>query len=323
MAIVSTTTEKEVPDKKAIGIAKTGQIIDLGPTPDNIEKGRSFAHMNGLMTHTEDKLYLNSTFICHTDRAETHSSGYYPFYDGIIMCRLNGRTYEFYYLLPPPNKDVDSVPKPAFKYEADELEVISLTSGRGLVLIEKRPNQRIVLMNKFRFIGTKWNKISKRDIAWEGPHELYTETPNSVVIGKKMSAPDGTLFTRFYKGHDNTPIYNHPGPEYPTCWVTDEGFFFKRDILGEEVVVSAKTGEPIACCKDELYVVSKALVRRRDAIVEANSVVVSESFVTDQIPPVAHASGLLYIRRDRIKMLVIKDPPQENTCKQVPPSPSQ
>jgi hypothetical protein len=318
MAMLWSVKKTEMPFLKALGHARTGDTIVIGRAPAGINDGERFVHMLGVMSLANGRLHLNDMFVCSNDEKETHGT-FYPFYDKILICQREvekGKTvYKFYWVRPSSlagsSKDTRA-PKPAFCLEAEDLRVVPLSSGKGLILIESKPEQRIKLLKRLNVFGTKWNWVTAKEVpvVCEGPHIIYTETPSSVIVGAKVQIAGGQPITRFFRGHgkNRVAVYDHPNTDPPTrILATNTDFFFEIEAHGEKVVVSASTGKPMYPSSSDLYATSNALVRINGTIVEANGVVVTDSFLADWV--LAQARGIYYGHNGEIRMLVIKGTP--------------
>ena len=315
MTTLISAVKRKLSFQKAIARAVTGDTIIVSSAPANIESGERFAHMLGLMSHINDTLYLNNVAICRTDTALTHGTMYLPFYERILIRRSAGiGVYDFFWMLPTdpenPARNTNIVPKPAFRYESDQLETIPLSSGKGIILKSTHP-MKIQLLKKLKIIGTTWNVISAKDVdaSWEGEHAICFDTPSTLVVGQNISKPGEPPITRFFRGHGRkrVAVYDHPSTDIKDCLATDTDFFYQdKDARNEGSYVSATTGKAYYTGqRGEFFVTTNALVRREGPIVEANGQIVTDSLCTGNwIVP--HAHGMLYGWNGEIRMLVIK-----------------
>lgn len=319
MAILRSFEEKEMPSfLKLLARAKTGDIIDISPAPKNLASYQVvLPHMLGMFSIIHDCVYLNDTEICRNDIEQTHSSDFYPFCRYVLFCRkdLKGKkvVYNFYRIDPSNPASITNLPKPAFQYEAEELKIIPLSSGRGLILIESKPKERIVLLKRFSIFGTTWNKITadKITIACEGDYVRYVESPHSIVVGMKVTSPSDVPTTRFYRGPVGKQdiVHNHVGNKEPSYFATDNDFFYSSEVGGQEVIISVATGKPVyaGVCRDNLHVTAGALVLREGTVIKANGRLITNTFCANNEPVLDHAYGLLFTWFDRIQLFVIKE----------------
>jgi len=315
----------------ALSCAKTGEIIVVSRAPRGIKEGQYFPHMLGVLSLIEGNVFLNDTFICSNDAKETHANSFYSFYHWILMYRKHTIgseevMHEFYGInvLNPakvaPSTNTHIAPELSFFYEAKKLEIIQLSSGKGLLLIEEKPEQqgRMFLLKQWKWALLRRKRISEKDVpfVWSGDHATYKETPTSVVVAKEFELPGGAVITRFYRGHGNKQVcvYEHPGTGHLDFWATDNDFFYLTQMHGEDSIISANTGRPIYAGKldtpgkhDSIWTTTEALVRVEGNTVEANGHVVSDTFLAEWVLP--HAHGLFYGWGGEIRMLVIKNVP--------------
>jgi hypothetical protein len=304
---------KEMPFLKALGHAETGDTIVIDHAPVGINDAERSVHMMGVLSLFNGKLYLNNTFVCSNDERETHGK-FYSFYDKILIYQREvekGKVmHKFYWMRP--SKGIRMRPRPAFCLEAESLEIMPLSSGKGLILIESKPERRIKLLKKFNTFGWRWNWVTAKEVpvVCEGPHIIYTDTPSSVVVGIKVPVAGGAEITKFFRGHgrNRVEVYSHPDTNPPTrILATNNDFFFESEVDGERVVVSATTRKPMYPSSSDLYTTSNALVQISGTTVKANDVVVTNSFSADWV--LAQARGIYYGHDNEIRMLVIKGTP--------------
>ena len=313
LMLISATQRKMKTLLDALKKAKTGDIIVISPAPAGIQSGESFAHMGGLMSKIGDMLYLNNSVVCRTDSALTHGSSYIPFYEWVLIHRKNAGVHEFLWMLPTdpnnPKRNTSIVPSPAFRYEAKELEVKSLSSGKGLVLVSDNP-PKIQLLKKLRVLGTTWNVISAKnvDANWEGRHTIWFDAPSTLVVGHNISKQGEPPIIRFSRGHGRrqVAVHDYSGASLIKCLATDTDFFYRdKDSDKGGSYISAATGQTFYTgMKGQFYVTTNALVRHEVTIVEANGGLVTDSFNSELVVP--HAHGLIYVWNGEIRMLVIK-----------------
>jgi hypothetical protein len=310
--------QEEVPFQKALTRAKTGDTIMVSPAPRGIENNTTFfTHMTGILSVIGSDVFLNDRFVCNNDAKETNGLGFLPFYDNILIYRRNkkdGKTmHEFYWIRPSvstSSKNTVIVPKPAFCFEADELKIIPLSSGKGFIVIEEKTN-KIWLFKEKRIMIMLFEKISAKDVVYEGPYVTYTDTPTSVVVGYQTQGVGGATVTRFVRGHggNRVAVHDHLGTNPPSIWATDYDFFYQNEVHDEKVIMSANTGLPTYHGEQgEFFTTSTALIRIIGSTVEANGKLITDSFV--KVHPqliTSHPDGILYIWNDEIRMLVIKD----------------
>ena len=311
MAILVTTSKEEMPYPKALARAKTGSIIGITPAPVGIGGGNCFAHMLGVQSMIDNVLFVNNTRVCSNDEKGVHGRTFTPFLNGTLVEQQTGTKHDFYLIFSPDQAESlrknTGMEKPVFQIEADEIEVVPLCSGKSFVIIETKPNKRISLV---KWAGLFSKKVSAKGIplVWEGPHALYVASPNSIVVGAIAKADDGVPITRFFRGHDKTTIHSYLGtaPTSNSIWATDDDFFYQTRMSGEDVVISAKTKQPVyyGARMDELYATSTALVRHKGPKVWANNILVTSSFNPEGWA-IAHAHGLIFFQDDWIKLLFI------------------